>query len=289
MSKREIPDTPSCLVELKTRSGVPSAIVQADDSNQIIAVDVFFTRHGQIDGERNNRDNTVAKFWHHAKCEQQGKCWNADLPLFGTEQPLWVYANVTYALDAPITGAGYYYRTYSAGQFVLSSLMAQLTPKQLDEAGVRSTLEPTMLIEDFQGDWEKEWFTYRPDEWAITTHKVYDAVYAAPENARLSIEVQSGVPNDLVILIDDHAAIAKLDGGTDFQNVSLSLDDFEDYAGVPLATWKDMMSLKLSPAERLKPGRRESGKPRMIGQPWKGSAPKFRNLRWTKENDEPNR
>ncbi|MDA3923310.1 MAG: hypothetical protein PF904_01255 [Kiritimatiellae bacterium] len=36
-----------------------------------------------------------------------GDSWSADLPLLDTKRPLWVYANVHYSLEKPITGAGY--------------------------------------------------------------------------------------------------------------------------------------------------------------------------------------
>ncbi|MHC4285373.1 MAG: hypothetical protein ACYSWZ_20725, partial [Planctomycetota bacterium] len=67
----------------------------------------------------------------------------------------WVYANVTYSLDEPVSGAGYYYRIYTAKSFNVSSLLQIATPNELMRARTRATLKPSLLIESFEGDWEK--------------------------------------------------------------------------------------------------------------------------------------
>ena len=67
--------------------------------------------------------------------------WTARLPLYEPaarhSQPLWVYANVVYPLDAPVTGAGYYYATYTATKFNLSSLAHVVAADELEAAGRR--------------------------------------------------------------------------------------------------------------------------------------------------------
>ena len=52
------------------------------------------------------------------------------------------------------------------------------------------------MIETFEGDWEKEWFTYKPEEWARATHKVYDDTWKAPKNAKLALEVLAAEANN---------------------------------------------------------------------------------------------
>lgn len=56
--------------------------------------------------------------------------------------------------------------------------------------------------------------------------------------------------------------------------------DFRDFAGQALADWSNVRRLTLSPAEHLRPGRRESGQPRRVGANWNGPPPRFRDLRW---------
>ncbi len=81
-------------------------------------------------------------------------------------------------------GAGYYYGSYTANSFNVSSLLTMRTADELASAGVRATRKPSNVIEDFEGDWEKEWFTYRPAEWARTTHKLYDDVWKSSAGRR---------------------------------------------------------------------------------------------------------
>ena len=136
-------------------------------------------------------------------------------------QPLWVYANVVYPLDEPVTGAGYYYATYTANKFNLSSLVHVVTADQLDAAGVKATLEPSPVIETFEGDWQKSWFTYRPAEWALTTHKIHDPRWQAPTSATLALDVRCEQTNVLVVRLDGYAAEAPLEGGSEWQSVML--------------------------------------------------------------------
>ena len=49
----------------------------------------------------------MCRFWHYAPARSEGKGWGAELPLATLNHPLWVYANVRYALEKPVTAAGY--------------------------------------------------------------------------------------------------------------------------------------------------------------------------------------
>jgi pimeloyl-ACP methyl ester carboxylesterase len=271
------PQTPATKLALKTDSGIPSFSVAADDSKTVLYVDVFYTQQGQIDGLKDDRENTIARFWHHVKAEKKDGRWVADLPLFSTDKPLWVYANVVYPLDSPVSGAGYYYRTYTTEQFNLSSLVQMAMPEQLQEAGVKATLNPSLLIEDFKGDWEKEWFTYRPDELGRSTHKVYDPQWAAPQGAKLALQVRSKEANKLVVGIDGYAAEVDLSGGSEWQTIVLSTSDFKDAADAELAGWKGIKDLRLGAEVTLK----GNGTTRRVGVQWKGAVPEFKNLQWT--------
>ena len=274
------PQTPETTLAMKTDDGVPSFSVRPDRSRSVVSVDVFYTQHGKTDEGPEDMQNAVHRFWHHAKTEQIGGVCTAKLPLSNVENPLWVYANVTYPLEEPVSGAGYYYGTYTAKSFNVSSLLQIATPKQLAAAGVRATRKPSLLIESFAGDWEKEWFTYKPDEWARSTHKIADETYAAPTEAALAIDVLAEQSNTLVIVIDDYAAEVHLTGGDQWQKVVLDLQDFRDTGGNPLGSWKGIRRLKLTHEERLKPKRGGKGNPRLVGKPWSGAKPQFRNLRW---------
>ena len=274
------PQTPEVMLALKTDGGVPSVSVRPDRSKPVVSVDVFYTQHGKTDEGPEDMQSTVHRFWHHAEAEQIGGVWTARLPLSTVDKPLWVYANITYPLEEPVSGAGYYYGDYTAKSFNVSSLLQIATAKELAAAGVRATREPSLLIESFAGNWEKEWFTYRPDEWARTTHKIADETYAAPEGAALAIDVLAPQANLLVVAIDNHAAEIHLSGGDQWQKAVLGLQDFRDMDGNPLGSWKGIRRLKLTDEERLKPKRGGKGNPGRVGKPWRGAKPQFRNLRW---------
>ncbi len=275
----EWPGTPETALKLSTSDGTPIFTVKPDTSREILSVDVFYTQQGHNGGAEDIQD-AQHRFWHHSTARGANDAWTAQLPLADTNRPLWVYANVLYALDKPVAGAGYYYRSHTAEAFNVSSLLTVVSSGELRGANAKAALKPTRLIEDFSGDWEKEWFTYRPAEWARTTHKLNENIWKAPPGATLSLEVRSPAPNTLVALLDGHAAEIELLGGGAWQSIDLSPADFLDAGGSPLADWSEVRRLKLSHAEHLRPKRGDKGQPRRVGRNWKGTPPRFRNLRW---------
>ena len=274
------PATPTPQVQLKTPSGVPTVSVSPDPTLPITSIDFYYTQHGRPNEANADRENTVHRFWRHAPAVQEDGIWSGELPLASTDDPLWVYANVTYRLPEPVTGAGYYYRRYVTDQFHLSSLLTTVTTEQLQTAQVRATANATGQIEEFQGDWEKEWFTYRPEEWARSTHKLYDRQYRAPHGAQLVLEVLAEAKNTLVLQIDDHATEVQLTGNGQWQRVVLSPSDLHDLAGNELKDWSAAKRLTLAPNAQLRPRRGQTAKARMIGTTWQGPPPRFRNLSW---------
>ncbi|QDT24930.1 Alpha/beta hydrolase family protein [Gimesia panareensis] len=277
------PKTPTTTLTLKTSDGVPRFQVQPDRSRPVLAVDIYYTQQGKQDERPEDRLQTMHRFWHHAPATEGDGTWTATLPLGNINQPLWVYANVRYSLDEPVSGAGYYYRPYTTKSFNVSSLVTQVAPDRMRDAGARATLEPTLLIEDFQDDWHKEWFNYRPDEWTLITHKLNDATWTAPKQAQLALEVRAAEANLLVFVIDGYAAEVELKGGGDWESIVLKADDFQSWNGDELPGWEGIRQLKITHAERLQPTRRGKGQPRIIGKNWRGPAPEFRNLHWQRK------
>ena len=270
-----VPETPWTQLNLKTSDGVPEFSIRPDAAKPILGVEVYYTREGQMVGAKDDFQNTKNRFWYYAPAQKEGDLWKAKLPLCGLEKPLWVYANVIYGLDKPIQGAGYYARAYSSDRFVISSPPHMVAAKLLQAAGVKATRQPSLLIENFEGDWKKQWFAYKPEEWAISTHKIYTDEWKAPVNARLEIEVQSDQPNKLVIGLNTSAAEAVLNGGPDWQLVSLTPADFCDASNQPLKDWSENRELRLGAKENL------TGKTnREFGGNWQGPPPRFRNLKW---------
>ena len=279
-SRFVFPKTPVTTLKLDVADGVPVFNVHPNQAKTIASVDVFYTQHGKANERPEDRLDTMQRFWHHANATEANGRWTAKLPLSNSDKPLWVYANVVYKLNESVTGAGYYYGTYTADTVNVSSLMQVATVADLKSAGARATLNPSLLLESFEDDWEKEWFTYRPNEWARTTFKVNDEIWKAPVGAKLALKVRAAEANQLVVLIEGYAAEVKLMGGTQWQEVVLLVEDFQNNAGEALPSWQNISQLKLSPVERLRPKRGDKAKPRVVGKSWQGPNPEFRELRW---------
>ncbi len=253
-----------------------SIMVEPDLSRKILGVDFYYTQQGKLAETRFDFQNTKHRFWHHRAGKLENGVAQATLPLLSLDRPVWVLANVRYALDEPVTGAGYYYGIYTAKDFNLSSVMQVVTPAQLKAGGVKLSDEPSKLIEDFEADWRKEWFSYRPEsDWAISTNKLYDPKWAAPEGARLVFDVKSERPNVLVVRIDDFCAKIDLQGGSEWQRVELAESSF---SGGSDFVWKGVKTLKLAPKEIVR--EKDPSKNLTFGGVWKGVAPEFKNLHW---------
>ena len=277
------PDTPKTSLQLNNTSGVPSLSVKPDMSKPILCVDIYYTQQGQKEGEKNDHENTMNRFWRHVPARQNGHAWTAGLSLASIDKPLWVYANVLYRLDKPVTGAGYYYGIYKTDQFNLSSIMHTATTEELHASRARVTLAPSLMIETFAGDWEKEWFTYKPADWARRTHKVYDPQWRAPVHGCLALDVRTDRPNKLVMGINQYAAEISLKGGDAWQSIILSAQDFRSVGGGALTSWQGIKELRLGAQETLRPKRGDTAKPLTLGGIWQGEKPEFRHLRWIPE------
>ena len=279
------PQTPKVELTLKTKSGTPAFTVYPDLSKPIQSVEVYYTQHGQPQGEKHDRENTMSRFWRHAAANKEGTTWRAPLPLMSTNKPLWVYANVLYTLDSPQSGAGYYYAPYTAKSFNLSSLVKIASPEALQAADIKPGIKKnSQLIESFEGDWKKEWFTYDLDHWSCRTHKVYDAQWHTTEGSRLAVDVRAAQANTLVVRIDDYATDIQLTGDDAWQTIELVRDDFKDASYKHLTQWAGIRQLCLTDKDSLRIKKRGNQQEhrRTLGTPWKGPKPTFRNLRWVR-------
>jgi hypothetical protein len=158
--------------------------------------------------------------------------------------------------------------------------MAIVSPAELEAAGVRATAQPSRLIEAFDKDWQKEWFTYDASKWARSTHKIHDAQWQAPEGAQLEFSVRSAQANKLVVSVDDWASEVTVQGGNQWQQVILSLNDFRDAKAGALKNWKSLKTLRLSAKETLKAKVDGVDKNLGLGAEWVGGSPEFKDLRW---------
>ncbi|NND99970.1 MAG: hypothetical protein HKN47_21845 [Pirellulaceae bacterium] len=254
--------------------------IQTDNSQPVRSIDVFYTHDGKANETASDHDDVINRFWRHSAPNRRGDVWKAKLPLRSVDKPLWVYANVRYELNEPVSGAGYYYRIYLASQFNVSSLLQKVTPEQLKSAGAKSSSDRLLMIEPFNQGWQKEWFSYTPDTWPRATHKVGDDQWRAPDQASLALQVRCSEPNQLVVMIDGFAAVVDLQQPGQWQDIVLNASDFRNLIDESIPGFDNIRELKLSDAERLNPARGDTTKSRMVGKAWRGSDPEFQNLRW---------
>ena len=278
----ETPETPSTKLMLR-KGRRPRLTVIPDRSRRVLAVDVYYSQQGEMVDGPGNMENTKSRFWHHAKAMPGKGDWVADIPFVDTDRPLWIYANVSYPLGEKIVGAGYYYKTYEADHFTISSPMTMLESNRLKKLEIANSFKSSTIVEDFEDDWEKEWFTYREREWARKTHKVYEPRWQAPEGARLAFEVRAEETNTLIVGIDHFATEVKINGGSEWQVIELEPSKFKDTEGGELKNWKGIKELRYGPNDTLRSKKRGSKKRVTLGGSWKGKQPELRNLRWKVE------
>lgn len=280
------PTTPDTSLLLKTEDGIPVLTIRPDDSRRIVTVDVYYSTQGAFYDQPGQQLNSRYRFWHHAGGTRTEDSWTATLPLETTDAPLWIFANVRYALDHPVAGAGYYYGHYETDVVNLTSRLMKVSAEDLSAANVRATLTPTQLIEKFDGDWEKEWFTYRPKEWARTTNKLNAGRWDPREGSVLSLRLVASQSNTLVIRLDDYVAEVQLSGGRREQAVVLKPADFHDFNDQSLKDFGGVRQLSISALERVRPPRGQQGQVRTFGAAWKGPAPEFHRLEWKSADSE---
>ena len=275
----EFPKTPE--LDLVLSPGKPPAVaLSVDEAKKIEFIDVFYTQHGQMDGGKVDMENAKHRFWRHESIPLAKGKPAVHLHLSSVEKPLWVYSNVRYKLEKPISGAGYYYGSYTANSFNLSSLMKIVPAAELKKAGTIATLKPILLIEDFKGEWKKEWFTYKVDKWGVRTNKLYDSTWSAPDGAKLYFEVRSPMANTMTVAIDGYATEVALPGKNEWKAVKLSANEFQNAELKSLTSWKGIKQLRLDESDNLRPPLGSKSKPRLLGRLWHGRAPEFRDLRW---------
>ncbi|PIB30403.1 hypothetical protein BFP77_04515 [Maribacter sp. 4U21] len=274
------PMTPISSIEVSAKDFNPVFTVVPDTTLPISAVDVFYLQP-KTNVDSISRTERINRFWHHAKAEKKGSEWKASIILESTELPLWVYANILYDLPNKVSAAGYYYRTFTTDKINVSSEMTVTAPDALKIFETKKKLESSTVIDSFGDDWQKDWFTYFPENWALRTHKIYSELWKAPtKKAALALTVRSDSTNKFVIRIDDYATEVSLKGGGEWQTIYLKLKNFKNLHNEKLEDWTTINELELSPKVTLKPGRNQPGKPKDFGADWKGEQPEYKILRW---------
>lgn len=261
-----LPENPDSQLTLKTNNGTPVFSVTPDNSRDVKSVEVYYTQQPATD--YTGRIPALTKYWRYAPATNDGGTWTASLPVHSLDRQLWVYGDVRYASDRAVhcvKGRD----IVSSDAFNLSSVFKMATPDELKAAGVKATLKPSSVIEDFADGWDKQWFAKGPK--SLKTFKLKSTQYQAAPDSKLGIEFQSDKPARLLIGMerekDSYQHTIAIDEGPEWQKVVLSPSDFKNREGQSPPNWNDL-DIVLSPLGTLD---------------WQDL--KLRNLKWIR--DEP--
>jgi dienelactone hydrolase len=267
------PKTPSSKLILATDDHVPELHVTPDASQPVAEVHVYYS----VDPDPR------ARFWRSAVAKKTGTAWTAKLPILTVEQPLFAFANVVYGLKQAEPGPF----ARPTEPFSISSMLHTIVPKELQCAKVTATDKASPLIDDFSNGWQ-DWYLLEagnPHHWEFSTRKLSDPKWRGQPRQRLTLDVRSEKPNELVVVLTENVfpgyrgkqqefvAVAKLDGGKEPQTVSLGLKEFKASGGEALTSWNNVDLLGLRAYH-------DHGGKLVGSKSWAGGRPTFRSLRW---------
>jgi dienelactone hydrolase len=260
-----MPDNPESKLTLKTDNGIPDFSITPDRSREVQSVAVYYTQQPATD--YTERIPAMTKYWRHAPATENGGTWTAPLSVLSTNRQLWVYGDIHYANGQAVhcvKGRN----IVASDTFNLSSVLKMMTPDELQAAGVKVTVKPSLVIEEFAEGWEKEWFA--KGQKSRKTFKLKSPQYEAPPDSKVGIEVRSEKRGRMLIGMEwekdsYHHAVA-IEGDSAWQHVVLSPSDFRNREGEVLKDW-DGLDITITPTGALE---------------W--SDLKLRNLKWTESD-----
>ena len=275
------PKMPELEVKLDTPDGVPLARVTADRTNEIASVEIYYA----IDA------HAVTRFWRSAAAKRDGNGWEAPCPMMSTQEPLTIFANVSYRRPPSFARNATLPET-----FLLSSRAAAFSSELLQKAGTKATDTRSLLIEDFAHGW-RDWYRLAwsdPGWWWATTRKLKDPKWRGAPGARLLLDVRSAQDREIVFSFDcngwgafpgktaaGYLVAKKVRGSPKWQTISVSLDELlpkDAKTTLPMAGWDEVTEFSLSGKGSAFVGEREV----KFGNNNAGwpEPREFRNLRW---------
>ena len=276
------PGTPELTVKLKTANHIPLATLKPDRVSDIAKVDLYYS----VD------PHCLTRFWRDAEAKRSGDAWVAECPVLSVDQPLYVYANVSYTLKTERVG---FRGSKPPATFTISSKEVMLFPEELKSSGVKATDKPSRMIDDFARGWQ-DWYRLEwanPHVWDATTRKLKDPKWRGPAGAKLVFDVKCPEDNVIVVLSDlngwgafpnkpggSYECRKPLKGSPEWQTVSVALDEMKtSKPGAPaMTTWETVTELSFRRAKSYF----QDGKEVEFGVDRTGwrEPREFRNLRW---------
>lgn len=272
----QFPKKASTQLDLKSHEGIPVFTVRPDLSgpHSLKSVKVFYG---------DNREPRV-RFWRSAKVKRNGAVFTAACPVMDLNEPLFVFANITYDTGSQLKMPRGFNDT---SLLTITSQCQQASPHQLRTAGVKPNSKRNRLIEDFSNGW-RDWSlvgVQHKEHWNYETFKVNDPAFFGPRDASLAFEIETTAPDNrlAVVLVTDnwrsytgrktkrYTALVKLnEAGT--HSVNLPRTRFKTPKGEVLENFDFVTSLILTPGQKELPDQ--------VTTPWQGNIPVFKRIRW---------
>jgi dienelactone hydrolase len=274
-----LPATLQSAWQLKTADGVPVVRVTPDRAAlPVVRVDIYYS----IDPDPR------ARFWRDAGATRSGDTWEAKLPVLTTDEPLYAFANVYHTLPH----AESLPHLPKIAELCLSTLLHSASAAELRAAGVRSTDQPSLLIDDFARGWH-DWYRLNADHkplWQNWTRKVTDPKWRGPDGAALRLTLTLPEANRLTFVAVENewrsyrgrkrvfVCDRDIAGRAEPQTIALQAADFKDANGNSPANWQQLDQLGIC-AHYEERGLKRPASPAT----WHGELPKFHRLEWQKE------
>jgi hypothetical protein len=239
--------------------------------------------------------HALTAFWRSIPTIQAGKDWQGTVPLLTAQDPLFVYADVSYETPEAYRQLPTNPGVGRSETFTLSSRVLALTSAELGEAGVRPTGRRDRMIDEGTRGWQ-DWFRLNwgnPTLWTATTRKVKDALWRGPAGARLAFEINPANDTLLYVTVTRNAwgafgagsgeyyATVPLKAGSDWVAVNLGVEDFhpvDPKGATPLKDWSTLTELSLQGHVSVV---KDGAKVALPSVDWKKAASiRIRQLRW---------
>ncbi len=271
-----LPETPISELQLTTTDGVPVMRVMPDKASlPVTRVDIYFS----IDPDPR------ARFWRDAVAVRKGDIWEAKLPIFSADQPLYAFANAYHKLPKTESLP----HMAKIDEVCLSTQLHSVSSAELQAAKVKATDQTTLLIDDIERGWH-DWYRLSAEHkpfWQNWTRKITDPKWRGPDGASLAITLKLPQTNRISFVLMQNewrsyrgpkqvfTCHREIQGQPQSQTVTVTLADFKNADGQSPANWQqiDQLGLCARYEERVSG---QSAQPAI----WNGEMPVFERVEW---------
>ena len=275
----KLPATPVSQLEL---TDVPIFRVTPAKGLPVKRVEIFYS----VDPDPRSR------FWRDASAKPRGRS-------YGRRHCLWMDLKRAHFLPLQMFIINYQNQqhcreTKKLQEVCISSLLHEAKPQMLEVAGVKTSGQSELVIDDFKRGFH-DWFIINGNNrslWQHWTRKVTDPKWRGPEGAKLALTLQSEKPNVLAFVLKENVwrnyrgkqreyiAEVRIKGGA-VETVILELKNFKSVSDeAPPKNWKNMDQFAVCAQYQVR-----RPKTRVIAADlWQGPKPVFKRLEWQLED-----